>query len=123
MLRVTLFCLSFVALSSGSFLVAAEPVDTPSPAAFPNESFAFDKGTGPSTLSSGEQAQMLKYPGYVGIGYAKTAGIPDMLAARDKRGLKMFSIYVGADRIAVLQRPRRPARQPRTVHRGLEGDV
>jgi sugar phosphate isomerase/epimerase len=96
MLRVTLFCLSFVALSSGSFLVAAEPGDPPSSAGFPNEFFAFDNGTGRGTLSPDEQAQMLKELGYAGIGYTGTAGIPEMLAALDKRGLKMFSIYVGA---------------------------
>jgi sugar phosphate isomerase/epimerase len=34
--------------------------------------------------------------GYEGIGYTGTADIPQMLAALDKHGLKMFSIYVGA---------------------------
>ncbi|NOX55999.1 MAG: sugar phosphate isomerase/epimerase [Planctomycetes bacterium] len=40
---------------------------------------------------------MLKRLGYDGIGYTGTKGIPEMLAALDRFGLKMFSTYVRVD--------------------------
>jgi sugar phosphate isomerase/epimerase len=43
------------------------------------------------------QAEMLKDLGYAGIGYTGTQGIPEMLDALDRQGLKMFSIYVGVN--------------------------
>ena len=39
---------------------------------------------------------MLKELGYAGIGYTGTQRIPEMLAALDAQGLKMFSTYVEA---------------------------
>jgi sugar phosphate isomerase/epimerase len=62
-----------------------------------NPFFAFDNGTGRGVLSPEEQAKMLGELGYDGIGYTGTAGIPEMLAALDAQGLKMFSTYVGAN--------------------------
>lgn len=62
----------------------------------PLEFFAFDNGTGRGTVSPKAQAAMLKELGYAGIGYTGAGGIPEMLAALDKHGLKMYSIYVGA---------------------------
>lgn len=60
--------------------------------------FAFDNGTGRDQhVPLEEQAKMLKELGYSGIGYTGTQQIPEMLKALDAQGLKMFSIYVGAD--------------------------
>ncbi len=59
-----------------------------------NRFFAFDNGTG--RLAPQAQAKMLKQLGYAGIGYTGSKGIPEMLDALDRQGLKMFSIYVGA---------------------------
>jgi len=73
-----------------------------------NPFFAFDNGTGRGRLPPDEQARMLKELGYDGIGYTGTAGIPEMLAALDRHGLKMFSIYVGAN-VAEGARPYDPA--------------
>ena len=61
-----------------------------------NPFFAFDNGTGRGQLPPEVQAKMLAELGYDGIGYTGTKGIPEMLAALDRHGLKMFSTYVGA---------------------------
>jgi sugar phosphate isomerase/epimerase len=42
------------------------------------------------------QAEMLKELGYAGISHSGVEGIPEMLEALDKNGLKMFTDYVGA---------------------------
>jgi len=42
------------------------------------------------------QARMLKALGYDGIGTSGVEGVPEMLAALDRHGLKLFTIYVGA---------------------------
>ncbi|MBN2476920.1 MAG: sugar phosphate isomerase/epimerase [Pirellulales bacterium] len=74
-------------------LPASEAAAAPrTPPAF----FAFDNGTGRGTLPPEAQAKMLKELGYAGIGYTGATGIPEMLAALDRHGLKMFSTYVGA---------------------------
>ncbi len=62
-----------------------------------NVFFAFDNGTGRGELPLEEQAAMAKELGYAGIGYSGTARIPEMLAALDAHGLKMFSTYVHAN--------------------------
>lgn len=59
--------------------------------------FAFDNGTGGQTVPFAEQARMLKELGYDGIAYSGTKRIPEMLQALDTHGLKMLSIYVGAN--------------------------
>ncbi len=69
--------------------------DTPAKPGLSYPFFAFDNGTGRGRLSPDEQAKMLKELGYAGIGYTGTKGIPEMLAALDQHGLKMFSTYVG----------------------------
>jgi len=61
-----------------------------------NPFFAFDNGTGRGVLSPQQQAKMLAELGYDGIGYTGTGKIPEMLAALDAHGLKMYSTYVGA---------------------------
>ena len=58
--------------------------------------YAFDNGTGRGKLPLDEQAKIVKELGYDGIGYTGTQRIPEMLKALDARGLKMFSVYVGA---------------------------
>jgi sugar phosphate isomerase/epimerase len=81
-------------------LTSAAPlaaVDDPASRALTNPFFAFDNGTGRGELPPRQQAAMLKELGYAGIGYTGTANIPEMLAALDAEGLKMFSTYVGAD--------------------------
>ena len=50
---------------------------------------ALDNGVG----ARSRKVDWRKKTGRMGTG---TKGIPDMLAALDKHGLKMFSIYVGA---------------------------
>jgi len=80
--------------------IAAAPLfaaDTPGKLELTNPFFAFDNGTGRGVLSPEEQAKMLEELGYDGIGYTGTGGIPEMLAALDEHGLKMFSTYVGAN--------------------------
>ena len=74
-------------------LPAAEPATQP---VLNNPFFAFDNGTGRGELSADEQATMLKELGYAGIGYTGTGNIPEMLAALDRQGLKMYSTYVWA---------------------------
>lgn len=59
--------------------------------------FAFDNGTGGQAVPFAEQARMLKELGYDGIAYSGTRRIPEMLQALDSQGLKMLSIYVGAN--------------------------
>jgi len=61
-----------------------------------NPFFAFDNGVGRGSLTPQQQAEILADLGYAGIGYSGTRNIPEMLAALDARGLKLFSIYVGA---------------------------
>jgi sugar phosphate isomerase/epimerase len=73
--------------------VTAEPADQDG---FPHAFFAFDNGTGRDEVAPEDQARMLKDLGYDGIGYTGAKGIPEMLAALDTHGLKLFSIYVSA---------------------------
>ena len=63
-----------------------------------NPFFAFDNCAGRDRhIPPEEQVIMLKELGYSGIGYTGTQWIPDMLKKLDAQGLKMFSIYVGAN--------------------------
>ena len=65
--------------------------------ALSNPFFAFDNGTGrDQNVPFEAQAKMLKELGYAGIGFTGTQRIPEMLAALDANGLKMFNTYVGA---------------------------
>lgn len=77
-------------------LPAAEPEASPK-LELTNPFFAFDNGTGRGQLACEQQAEMLQQLGYDGIGYTGTGKIPEMLAALDARGLKMFSTYIGAN--------------------------
>ena len=43
------------------------------------------------------QARVLDELGYAGIGPSGTSGVPEMLEALDKHGLKMVALYVGAN--------------------------
>lgn len=68
-----------------------------------NPFFAMDTGTIDVNHRSAEaQVKMLKELGYAGIGYWEgnpkrgTDGLPEMLAALDKYGLKAFPVYFGA---------------------------
>lgn len=83
---VVIFCLLPDALPAAEE-AAAKPGLT-------NPFFAFDNGTGCGRLAPEVQAKMLKELGYAGIGYTGAEGIPEMLEALDKHGLKMFSIYI-----------------------------
>ena len=64
------------------------------------------------------QARVLDELGYAGIGPSGTSGIPEMLEALDKHGLKMVALYVGAN-----LDPDKPKYDPKLpeVIRGLEG--
>jgi sugar phosphate isomerase/epimerase len=95
-LRTILISTCLLALG-GPLLAADSPAETAEPAAgFPHAFFAFDNGTGRGVVPPEQQAEMLKDLGYAGIGYTGTKNIPAMLAALDRQGLQMFSIYVGA---------------------------
>jgi sugar phosphate isomerase/epimerase len=60
-----------------------------------NPFFVFDNGTGrDQKVPLAEQAELVKRTGYAGLGYTGTLQVPEMLAALESRGLKMFSIYV-----------------------------
>jgi len=83
-----------------------------------NPFFAFDNGTGRGVLSPEEQAKILDELGYDGIGYTGAGGIPEMLAALDAHGLKMYSTYIGAN-VDDLKKPYDP-RLPEAI-RQLEG--
>lgn len=61
-----------------------------------NPFFAFDNGVARGGLRPQQQAALLAELGYAGIGYTGTAELAERLAAFDQRGLKIFSLYVGA---------------------------
>ena len=88
--------ISIVIVLSGLVHVASGDDTEREKLSLSNPFFAFDNGTGHGQLEPEKQARMLADLGYDGIGYTGTAGIPQMLNALDKHGLKMFSIYVGA---------------------------
>lgn len=62
-----------------------------------NPFFAMDTGLrdDPSRTPA-QQARLLKELGFAGVGWSE-ARIPEMLAACDTEGLKMFNVYVGAE--------------------------
>ena len=64
--------------------------------ALTNSFFAFDNGVGRGELTPGEQAAVLEELGYAGIGYTGVGNLPEVLDALDEKGLKLFSVYVGA---------------------------
>lgn len=57
--------------------------------------YVFDNGAGRGVLSLDEQAELAKQTGYAGIFYSGTKNIPELLAAHEKRGLKLLGIYTG----------------------------
>ncbi|MCH5374689.1 MAG: sugar phosphate isomerase/epimerase [Planctomycetes bacterium] len=61
-----------------------------------NPFFAFDNGVGRSGWTPEQQAEVLAELGYAGIGYTGTGQIPERLAAFDRHGIKVFSIYVAS---------------------------
>jgi sugar phosphate isomerase/epimerase len=65
--------------------------------ALPNPFFAMDTGLrdDPSRTPA-QQARLLKDLGYAGVGWSP-AKIPEMLAACDAEGLKMFNVYIGVE--------------------------
>jgi sugar phosphate isomerase/epimerase len=79
-----------IVVSTASFLLAAEGANKNKPV-WPF--FAFDNGTGRGVVPPPAQAKLLKSLGYDGIGYTGVKGVPEMLAALDAEGLKMFSLY------------------------------
>ncbi len=93
MMKTTLLTLLGVLL----LVPSAEAAEPAAPMKLDNVFFAFDNGTGRGELPLEEQAAMAKELGYAGIGYSGTARIPEMLAALDAHGLKMFSTYVYAE--------------------------
>jgi sugar phosphate isomerase/epimerase len=73
----------------GTPLVAAPRLNNPF--------FAFDNGTGRDQhLPLEVQAELVKRTGYAGIGFSGAEHVPEMLRALEDRGLRLFSIYVGA---------------------------
>ncbi|MBN1508781.1 MAG: DUF1080 domain-containing protein [Sedimentisphaerales bacterium] len=64
----------------------------------PNPFFAMDTATKDEKhKTASEQAQMLKELGYagIGIGYAGTDALSEMLKELDQRGLELFAVYTG----------------------------
>jgi sugar phosphate isomerase/epimerase len=63
----------------------------------PNPFFAMDTGLrdDPSRTPA-QQARLLKELGYAGVGWSP-AKTPEMLAACDAEGLKMFNVYIGVE--------------------------
>ncbi len=80
-----------------SWLLAVQALSAAEgPAGFDNPFFAFDNGVGRGTCTPDEQAGMLAELGYAGIGYSGCGELPQRWAAFERRGLKVFSIYVGS---------------------------
>jgi sugar phosphate isomerase/epimerase len=62
-----------------------------------NPFFAMDTGTRDERHRTPEsQARMLKELGYAGVGWSP-GEVPEMLAALDREGLRMFNVYIGVD--------------------------
>jgi sugar phosphate isomerase/epimerase len=61
-----------------------------------NPFFVFDNGVGRGNWTPAQQAKTLAELGYAGIGYSGTGSLPERLAAFDRQGLKVFSIYVAS---------------------------
>ena len=57
--------------------------------------YVFDNGTGRGSLSPTAQSELAKSTGYAGIFWSGTAGIPELLAAHQARGMKVAGIYTG----------------------------
>lgn len=57
--------------------------------------YVFDNGVGRGELTLEEQAELTRRTGYAGIFYSGTKDIPGLLAAHQRRGLKMIGIYTG----------------------------
>jgi sugar phosphate isomerase/epimerase len=89
---VALACLLLLALA------LAAQAGEPATKALPNPFFVLSNGVQCEKYPTPEaQAEVLKELGYAGIGPSGTAGVPEMLAALDARGLKMFALYVPAN--------------------------
>lgn len=64
---------------------------------WPPAFFAMDTGLRDGAgRTPAEQARLLKELGYAGVGWGQEQ-IPEMLAALDAEGLKLFNVYVGAE--------------------------
>jgi len=62
-----------------------------------NAFFAMDTGLrNDPARTPAQQARLLKELGYAGVGWSP-AQIPEMLAACDAEGLKMFNVYIGVE--------------------------
>ncbi|MHB8899511.1 MAG: sugar phosphate isomerase/epimerase family protein [Thermoguttaceae bacterium] len=82
---------TFVVL--GCLLGASSSAAAGQPAARPF--FAFDNGVGRDIgMKPADQAALLADLGYAGIGYTGVKNLPEMLAALDAGGLRMFSTYL-----------------------------
>jgi len=92
----TILAACLMGLVSASAALRAEA--PPAEHGLKNPFFALSNGVQDEKHPTPEsQAAMLAELGYDGIGPSGTAGIPAMLAALDKHGLKMHALYVGAN--------------------------
>lgn len=57
--------------------------------------YVFDNGTGRGALTNEQQTELARRTGYAGIFYSGTAGIPELLEAHRKAGMKVIGIYTG----------------------------
>jgi len=82
-------------LGLSSFIRASGVQDAKGP--LKNPFFAMDTGTRDEQHQTpGSQARMLKELGFAGIGWSPNQ-VPEMLAALDEQGLRMFNVYIGVD--------------------------
>lgn len=90
----TIVPILLAAISCVSLVTAQPPADAPAR----NEFYAMDTNFNDGKARSPEQtAALLKELGYQGYGFVGMANIPQWLAALDKEGLKLYTIYVGVD--------------------------
>ena len=90
-------CFVFALLAPPTVVGQTSDAKPAAPRGLDNPFFAFDNGTGRGVLSLEDQASLAKDLGYAGIGYTGTGRIPEMLAALETRGMKMYSTYVNAN--------------------------
>jgi len=76
----------------------APDVSTPTKGGLPNPFYALHNGVEDDKHPTPEsRAQMLKELDYAGMSASGVEGIPEVLSALDRHGLKLFTLYVGAN--------------------------
>jgi sugar phosphate isomerase/epimerase len=90
----TIVPILLIAVSTVSLVCAQPPAGAPAR----NEFYAMDTNFNDGKARTPQEtATLLKELGYAGYGFVGSANIPQWLAALDKEGLKLYTIYVGVD--------------------------